>query len=250
MDLETAEVLDEERAERHSALTWPVLLALGWLIYEVTAQPNLGAAIICAKFGWNDFRTAVWLRRTDPDARRGWACFWFYLSSALWKIAITAVVVIVAVGFLSAWRQRGQPHPSWLPSVLLTAFVGFGLSTLTTALALALAVRHGVKFWLSSSVHFYRRRNAWPPYDVYRFPFNQANRVFLTALIIVLILLFVLFLVGLASANLALDPSMVVFLVVTAVSAGLVLVLVARDVFEENFVARVPWECWRSEPTE
>jgi len=59
-----------------------------------------------------------------------------------------------------------------------------------------------------------------------------------------------LFLVGLASANLALDPSMVVFLVVTAVSAGLVLVLVARDVFEENFVARVPWECWRSEPTE
>jgi hypothetical protein len=32
--------------------------------------------------------------------------------------------------------------------------------------------------------------------------------------------------------------------VVTAVSAGAVLVLVARDLFEEHLVARVPWECW------
>ena len=259
MDLETTEVLDEERRERHGLLTWPLVLTAGWLIYEVTAQPNLGAVFVCAKFGWNDFRTALWLCRHDPDGGRGWACFWFYLSSALWKIAITAVCVILLAAFLSAGQQKVQPRPAavalpavpaWLPGVVLTAFVGFGLSTLSTVLALALAARHGVRFWLTSQIHRFRKRNAWPPYDLHRFADNQANRVFVTALIVVVFLLLVSLFIGLVAANLALDPAMLVFVVVTAVSAGAVLVLLGRDFFEEYFVARVPWECWPGESPE
>jgi hypothetical protein len=252
MDLETSEVRSDDRDHQHIALTWPLVLTAGWLIYEVTAQPNLGAVFVCAKFGWNDFRTAFWLRRHDSDSGRGWACFWFYLSSALWKIAITAVLVILLVAFLSAGPQQPQPRPAlvpphfpaWLPGVALTACIGFGLSTFTTAIALALAVRYQVKFWLTGQTHRFRRRNSWPPYNLYRFPDNQANRVFVTALIILIFLLLALLFVGLVAARMALDPAAAIFVIVTAVSSGAVLVLIGRDVLQEHFVARVPWECW------
>jgi hypothetical protein len=259
MDLDSTEVLNEEREQRHSALTWPLVLAAGWLIYEATAQPNLGAVFVCAKFGWNDFRTALWLCRHDPDSSRGWACFWFYLSSALWKIAITAILVILVVAFLSAGQNKVQPRPApavppripgWLPGVVLTACLGFGLSTLTTALSLALAARYGIRFWLSSQIHRFRRRNIWPPYNLYRFPQNQANRVFVTALIVVVFLLLTLLFIGVFSMGLAGDPAVAIFVLVTAVSAGAVVVLIARDLFEEYFVARVPWECWPGEISE
>ena len=44
---------------RHALMTWPALVAIGWLIYEATAQPNLGAAIVCAKFGWAGAATGL-----------------------------------------------------------------------------------------------------------------------------------------------------------------------------------------------
>src|SRR5437016_4928589 len=112
MDYEPAEFLDEEDvpSRRRNFLSWPAVLAAGWLFYELTAQPNLGAAVVCAKFGWNDFRTAWWLRRVDPDRRRAWACFWFYLASALWKTAITATVTIFAFAFVAASLRPAAPR--------------------------------------------------------------------------------------------------------------------------------------------
>src|SRR5205823_1721793 len=55
---------------------------VGWALYELTTQPALGAVAVCLKFGWEDFRTARWLRRRDPNRRRGRACFWLYVGNA------------------------------------------------------------------------------------------------------------------------------------------------------------------------
>src|SRR5947209_18895965 len=76
---------DEERPGRgwHGPFTWTGLLAVGWVLYELTAQPAVGAVAVCLKFGWEDFRTALWLRRRDPDRRRGRACFWLYAGNGL-----------------------------------------------------------------------------------------------------------------------------------------------------------------------
>jgi hypothetical protein len=52
----------QARSRWHTPLTWSALAALGLLVYELTAQPALGVSVLCLKFGWNDWRTALWLR--------------------------------------------------------------------------------------------------------------------------------------------------------------------------------------------
>src|SRR6266566_1511806 len=86
---------NERRSARRwrGAFTWTGLLVVGWALYELTTQPALGAVAVCLKFGWEDFRTARWLRRRDPDRRRGRACFWLYVGNGLWKTAVVAVVM-------------------------------------------------------------------------------------------------------------------------------------------------------------
>src|SRR5947209_1697135 len=94
------------------------MLAAGILVFELTKSPGLGAAIACTKFGWEDFLTARWLRRTDPDRRRGRTCFWLYVASGLWKCALTGIAVMFAVTFLAAAMQAPQPRPrgpGWVP---------------------------------------------------------------------------------------------------------------------------------------
>src|SRR5205807_7892047 len=104
---------DERRPARrwHGAFTWTGLLVVGWMLYELTAQPALGAVAVCLKFGWEDFRTARWLRRRDPERRRGRACFWLYAGNGLLKTAgvafvMTFAMVTVAMGVDA--RKRGQ----------------------------------------------------------------------------------------------------------------------------------------------
>jgi hypothetical protein len=247
---------DEEASRRHGNLmSWPALLAVGWLLYEVTAQPNLGAAIVCVKFGWNDFRAAFWLRRMDSNRKRARACFWFYLASGLWKVAITATVTIFAFAFLAASLRPAQPRaappprpdlPSWFAGVMLTALLGFGLSTIATGIALCLAARHGVRFWLSSSVHHYVRRNVWPPYDQYRFPTNHASLILLTALILVLAPVVITVCIGVAAA-VGGGPLAALSVVLVIMGCGPVVVLMLRDIFDSRFVATTPWECWGRE---
>jgi hypothetical protein len=249
---------DEHSSKRqHGLMTWPALLAIGWLLYELTAQPNLGAAIVCAKFGWNDFRAALWLRRIDPHRRRARACFWFYLASGLWKMAITATLTIFAFAFLVASLQprapggRAKPPPMpflppWFYGVMLTALMGFGLSALTTLIALALASRYRIKFWLSANVHKFRRLNRWPPYDVHSAAPNQAGRILLTALILMIApaVLAVCVMLGMALARFG--PVGVMSIVLLAMGVCPVSIMVLRDMLMANFVARTPSECWRA----
>src|SRR4051812_15316482 len=108
-----------ERAEEQAPRSWGVhvswsaLFLLGWLLYEATSQPGLAAAVTCAKFGWSDWRAAWWLRRVDPDWRRGRTCFWFYLAFGLWKVAVMALLFMFLLVQLAAALARG--NPGWAP---------------------------------------------------------------------------------------------------------------------------------------
>lgn len=256
MDYEAVELLEQEAAERRRRrlLIWPTLMALGWLIYELTSQPNLGVVIVCAKFGWNDFRTALWLRRRDPNRRRGWACFCFYLASGLWKMAITAVVAMFAIGFLAGALEKGnqragpQQMPPWFPGACLTALIGFLLSTVTTLLALWLGWRHGVRFWLSPSIHRYRRRDIWPPYEVDWVPTNQGGRLLLTMLIVIAVPIVVLLTIlpGLAIVR-GLGPVGFGVCFVMLILAIPVALLTGVGSLKRRFIAVVPWQCWTPE---
>jgi hypothetical protein len=257
MGYEPVEKIDsgDTPPERKNLFAWPFLLALAWLLYELTAQPHLAAVVVCIKFGWNDMRAAVWLRRTDPERRRGRACFWIYLASGLWKIAMTAVLTMFACAFLI---KPPAPQPqAVMPdslrmfiSVALAALVGFGLSTLATCVALGLALRYRIKLWLSPTVDRARRKNAWPPYDEYTWTVNRAGRVIVTALILLSTVVVIVLVVTMLTFFQGLGPPRGA--VMGGITTGLVgiptLILALRDVLNRHTIARTPAECWGTEP--
>src|SRR5260370_5569051 len=89
--------------------------------------------------------------------------------------------------------------------------------------------------------------NSWPPYDLRPLAPNQAGRVLLTALILVIVPVTIAICVALGATvgqlgNLAI---MAIFLI--GLCACPVAILVLRDVLVYRFVARTPWECWGTE---
>jgi hypothetical protein len=248
---------------RPNYLLWSLLFGIGFLVYELTAQPALSVAVVCAKFGWSDLQSALWLRRVDPDRRRGRCLFWLYLAGGLWRLAVAASIAMVLLLLIQACvshPRAGRMLPNALlemvSATLLEAFAGFGAATLAVYTALAGARGARLRLWLDVGVHRARRENVWPP-AVWRG--NRAPRVLMTAFIFTLIaLISLLILVPLAIAAHA-APGGGAFLGVCC-GAGLpilggIAVLVVRDL-AGSWVAKTPWECygdpaaWTAEPAE
>jgi hypothetical protein len=237
---------DPDRAEGwRPRLTWTALFLLGLLLYELTSQPGLAAAVTCIKFGWSDFQVARWLRRVDPDRGRGRVCFWFYLAFGLWKVAILATVMMITLLFVASLLHPGRRRlggPVLLPvlaGTFIAAGIGFGLSFWATYVALWSALKHRVKVWLGFAPHRARKERFWPPCHGRT---NAAPFVTVTTLILTLwaFLLALLLLVTVAGRF------QIVFLVLLLAGVflafpGFVFVfrLLDRCVFAQS-----PHECW------
>src|SRR5262249_10330275 len=84
------------RPRRKISFVWPALLLIALALYELTNQPALAVIALCTQFGLEDVRTAFWLRKRAPSGGRGWASFFLYFACGLWKMAITATLMIFA----------------------------------------------------------------------------------------------------------------------------------------------------------
>jgi hypothetical protein len=226
--------------------TWLGLVALAWLLYELTREPALGAVAVCLKFGWEDFLTARWLWRNDPELWRRRATFWLYLSWGLWKTAVVAF--LMSIGFAFVATRLGVPAAPAMPPALvgflgtiITTLASFGLSTLTTLLAVLCAWRGGAWLWLDSAVHRARRLDVWPPSPLCEGRTNRLSQLIMSALglsmFVVLILL------------LATGPIWgVSFILCFALSiTAPVTLLLFRDLVLDNVSADSPEECWPDE---
>jgi len=251
----------EERAEAprrgwDNHFAWYALVAVAWLIYELTAQPGLCAPVACAKFGWNDFLTALWLRRNDPNPSRGRACYWFYIASGLWKIALMAFFLMIAILFIAGMlepqpQRRGGHFEAEVLSAYLAAFTCFTLSGLITLQAVLTARRAGVKVWLDTAVHQARREDVWPPPYADK---NRARRLLWTALVVLLIVLTfllvtltvlgaVLIRAWLGKVVIAFVPIAIMVEMIVAVITGLALRDVVRRIAGQ-VIAATPEQCW------
>jgi hypothetical protein len=225
-------------------IPWYALLLVGWLLYEYTSQPALAAAVTCAKFGWTDLRTALWLRRVDPSWRRGQTCFWFYLAYGLWKVALMATLVMAVLLVLSAGARRqpagpGAPLSPAVRGVLLAAGGSFGLSFLLTYVSLWSALRNRVKVWLGAAPHLARAQRYWPPCQ------GQQNAApFVAVTTCILTLWFAV--LGTAWAGMALGPA-VGFLLVLLLALASPVTLFVLKYLEKRVFARSPEECWPPE---
>ena len=244
--------------QRGSFLTLPVIFVVGWIIYEVTHNPAMAAMAMCLKFGWEDFRTARWLWRTDPDRNRGRACYWLYLASGLWQTAVIGVAMVlltVALDQVIQVQQQGAAAIGDLFSLLRGAFIailfGFVFSSMSTYIALLSARRYGVHPWLNGSVHIARRQGHWPPL------YGHRNRVMVLVVSTVIVTFLVLVPAILIVGSVILQPIVpgkilegflgiiLLFSYVILMPASIVLLVILR---RHAFFAQHPADCWGEEP--
>lgn len=239
-------------------LTWPVLLGIGWLIYELTHKPALGAMAVCLKFGLSDFRTARWLSRIDTDRGRGHSCFWLFLATGLYKTAMTGTVLAITLTMVAgALRPRGVQPPAqvfdWVGlkeafiGAALTTLGGFILSVLVSHIALVTAMRNKVKLWLDGEVHRARKENVWPSCYPGAGRHNRAEFPIIVSLIFTLGIASITTLIGTTillrglggwSFLAGLTLGLFVF------GGGLRLFLRGTERFRRDLFARSPQECW------
>jgi hypothetical protein len=224
--------------------TWLGLLALAWIVYELTHQPALGAVAVCLKFGWEDFCTARWLSRTDPDRRRGRACSWLFFAWGLWKTACVAFLMSVAFAAVApaAFQQAGAVAALWaFVSTFLTTLAGFAASALATTCAVITAWRGGLRLWLDRAVHRARRLDCWPPAPLCEGRTNRIGQLLVTALALAVSWSGVVAFICVFQAGLPrFGPP-------TLVALGLVgpwVVCRVRDFIARRVRAETPWECW------
>jgi len=242
----------ERRWKAH--LSWTTLILLGWLLYELTSQAALGAGVACLKFGWSEIRAAFWLRRVDPDRRRGVACFWWYITFALWKVAFMSVLAAFLIGVIGSaldGPQKAVARPKPVSPVLvgigMAVGFGFGSSLLASYVALWTALRNGVRIWIGPAAHRARTGKYWPPSDG---QVNFAPYVTFTALIASIGLACFLFAITLFRFNWGAGRPVLGFLFVSLILFTFGGLIMAFTIVTRRLVAMTPQECWPIEPGE
>lgn len=170
-DVLEIELLDSGGLFSH--LPWWLILAVAFVVTELTAHPAIGVSVLCLKFGWNDFRTSFWLRR-DSIPRRREVCSLFYFASGMWRVCLWSFgLMFAAIMLLVATeggpvRQARAPNagPEMPPEVMACVgmwMMSFVAATLITILSVVLAWHRRVKVWISGGISDSRRQNQWPP---------------------------------------------------------------------------------------
>ena len=136
---------------RAVSLAWPIVLVAAVAIHQVTGSAIAAAALFAIHAGWRSFRCALWLKRVDPVAARGRACFWFYLATAFWKAAAWAFAVVLIFGAIEAFA--GQPPPD--EELIIEGCImagGVCLSTAVGIVAVGSALRGRVRVWVHANI--------------------------------------------------------------------------------------------------
>ena len=238
--------------------------ASAWIIaivvFELTADPSLVVMVGCTKFGWEQLRAARWLRRTDPDKRRGRACRWFYVSWGLWRISVVATLMMFVVLFLfeglrhrlGAPPRRGNEPPVQFIVAFLMAFFGIGFATMTSILGVLSAWRGGVRVWVGAEAIDGWRVKSWPPLGPPRKP-NRVALLLLTAVPIAavsILLPVAAFVVGIAATvarRIGGDGAFVATMLVgvmLCLVAGVIAMMVLVDASKRRIEASSPADCW------
>jgi hypothetical protein len=245
---------DDEARRPRKSFAWVILAFAAWLAYDLSAQPAVGALTLCAKFGWDDLVTAIWLRRNDGDQARGKTCSWFFVALGFWKVAVTAggamLVLSVAMAALDAQGRQGVPNDvaMMLAVVLAEAFSGFLFSAVVTYIAFWLALRRRQRVWVDTAVTRARKSGVWPPTKWRR---NRASALLMTSLIVLVTGLLMLLIVLLVFAlprgpqgNDGVITACVIAGEILGMCGGAFAILALRDLAEKHVVARSPIECW------
>ena len=167
-----------EETGRRRGLGWLLVGLLALLVFELTADPALAVAVGCVKFGGEGLATAQWLRRVDPDRRRGRVVARFYTAAAFWHVAGVATQHVVHRRLRLApllGGRRGLNRE--LLASFLVAVIAFALAGMLSLWAVASAWRVRASGLARAGARWARKRGEWPPslFDVGRAPIQRRH---------------------------------------------------------------------------
>jgi hypothetical protein len=242
-------------SSRNEKLAWFGVIALAVVAFEVTADPAVTTILGCLKFGWEEVRLARWLKRTDPDRKRGRICSRFYLAWGFWRVSLVATAMMFILVFVHAAIEGKQanggpagPPPGFIGATLL-ALAGFLLSAMVSSLAVISALRHRVRVWLGPEVKWAREESIWPPQSAMprrRVSTNRTKVILLSALITGGVIGFLVVLLPLSHAfpqQQAPDAVLFVFMMGFMIG-GPFLMLCLLELLGSRMIAPTPEACW------
>ena len=138
------------------AVSWLFPLA-GLVLFEVFADPVASVVVACLKFGYADFRTAIWLRG-DPNPVRCSCLPYCYLARGSYVVALTALLITLAIGVCETLFKQ-------VPNANIDSFIagmtiwlgGVFLGTFTGGLAMRRIGKAKLSVWMDSTIHSARR---------------------------------------------------------------------------------------------
>jgi hypothetical protein len=235
-----------ESAWRVSAFVWAILIAAAWIVFELTANRLLVVATFCLKAGWQDARTAFWIRRRDPDRDRRDVLVPVMLAWGLVKVMFAGLGAgLLAGGGLLILTLAGlnpnapQQFRTEVVPLLAAGTVGFLLSAAAMYYAVPFAALNKRRIWVDSFISNSREANLWPPIH---FRVNRFGWVWWTAVVEPVI-------GGLGNWAWHLGPQRNVrpdlsVAVLAAIVIGSSLWGLIAAAFYRATVARSPEECW------
>lgn len=253
---EVFEIEDTKPAEVDSGITkhWDSLLAfsLGWLLFEVFAEPALSIVVCSVKFGWKDFANAIWLWRKDPKRNRARAVGAFNIANGFWRITVGTLALIAAATIVNGiliGMQRGALNKEdgvWAGLTIMIITLCFVLSSMTTYVAMVLCWWGKLRVWIDPTVSYSRKRNLWPPRPTGE---NQISRVITTSLILLALAMIIGSVVVIAAmGRRGQHPGPLVFVPMIAIVLSALLIMGGRERILKSLAADTPLECWNNTP--
>lgn len=227
---------------------WPTVSLAALLAFELTASPALSTVLLCGHFGLDDWRTGLWLWRTDPHRGRGRACGWFSFARAVTRTLFAAFLLLILLVMITTRLEKNRPQvPGNLPAgfwgIAILMIAGLPLATLLCLIACLSARRHSVKVWLDPGLHAARRASQWPA--TFQGVQNLADMPYLLMMAVVVttvLTAMIIATVGLVPPP-GVRPAVNIALMGTILGTSLALLWLLLG-WTGQTRARLPHECW------
>lgn len=144
--------------------TWSWLFPIiGFCVFESLANPGIGIAVACLKFGYADFRTSVWLLG-DKKTGRGGVHAPLYFARGCFITLFCSIVGWIVIAFFERQLIKNNPMAvleALMISNLIVSLVGFCGGILATGIALNLIAHRRQRVWVDATIHESRRQKRW-----------------------------------------------------------------------------------------
>ena len=158
--------IDEPASPRRFSIgdAWSWLFPVAaFALFESFASPGVAVAVACLKFGYPDFRTALWLRSDQNILRRAVlpachvarGCF----ASTFWSLLVAGAICVFEKAIL-----KNVPFAILQDLMITTTLmnvVTIGLGVVTLVFGVYGAVKLNLRVWMDPTIHQARRERRW-----------------------------------------------------------------------------------------